>query len=99
MVGFDGVANRPKVAAYRAPGAPNSSYGVESCLDERAQKLEIEPLRLRESNAAKEGTKAAHGPTWTNSGYQQTLDAAKSHPHMKIPLCTNHGRGIASGVC
>jgi CO/xanthine dehydrogenase Mo-binding subunit len=97
IVGYDVVSNRPKVAAYRAPGAPNSSYGVESCMDELAQKLEIDPLRLREINAAKEGTKAAHGPTWTNIGYQQTLDAAKNHPHMKIPLGPNQGRGIASG--
>ncbi len=97
IVGYDVVSNRPKVAAYRAPGAPNSSFGVESCLDELAQKLEIEPLRLREINAAKEGTKAAHGPTWTNIGYQQTLEAAKNHPHMKIPLGPNQGRGIASG--
>src|SRR5216684_2632036 len=86
-----------KLGAYRAPGAPNSSYGVESCMDELAQKLEIDPLRLREINAAKEGTKAAHGPTWTNIGYQQTLEAAKNHPHMKIPLGPNQGRGIASG--
>src|SRR5260370_1917305 len=97
IVGYDVVSNRPKVAAYRAPGAPNSSFGVESCLDELAQKLEIEPLRLREINAAKEGTKAAHGPTWTNIGYQQTLEAAKNHPHMKIPLGPNQGPGIAPG--
>src|SRR6266566_4132842 len=97
IVGYDVVSNRPKVAAYRAPGAPNSSYGVESCMDELAQKLEIDPVRLREVNGAKEGTKAAHGPTWTNIGYQQTLDAAKNHPHMKIPLGPNQGRGIASG--
>ena len=38
------VSNRPKVAAYRAPGAPNSSYGVESCLDELADQLGIDPL-------------------------------------------------------
>src|SRR5258708_35956710 len=57
----------------------------------------MDPRRLREINAAKDGTKAAHGPTWANIGYQQTLDAAKSHPNMKIPLGPNQGRGIASG--
>jgi len=97
IVGYDVVSNRPKVAAYRAPGAPNSTFGTESCLDELARELKMDPLRLREINAAKDGTKAAHGPTWTNIGYQQTLDAAKNHPHMKIPLGPNQGRGIASG--
>ena len=36
IVGYDVVSNRPKVAAYRAPGAPISSFGVESCMDELA---------------------------------------------------------------
>ena len=30
IVGFDVVSNRPKVAAYRAPGAPISALAVES---------------------------------------------------------------------
>ncbi|HEY1795266.1 MAG TPA: molybdopterin cofactor-binding domain-containing protein, partial [Stellaceae bacterium] len=34
ITGYDVVSNRPKVAAYRAPGAPISSFGVESCLNE-----------------------------------------------------------------
>src|SRR5205814_2289398 len=83
IVGYDVVSNRPKVAAYRAPGAPNSTFGTESCMDELARRLEIDPLRLREINAAKDGTKAAHGPTWANIGYLQTLEAAKNHPHLK----------------
>jgi CO/xanthine dehydrogenase Mo-binding subunit len=97
IVGYDVVSNRPKVAAYRAPGAPNSTFGSESCMDELASELGIDSLKLREINAAKEGTKAAHGPTWTNIGYVDTLEAAKSHPHMQIPLGPNQGRGIASG--
>src|SRR5579885_1056470 len=96
-VGYDVVSNRPKVAAYRAPGAPNSSWGVESCLDELARMLKIDPLRLREINAAKDGTKTAHGPTFTNIGYVQTVEAAKNHPHYKAPLGPNQGRGVASG--
>jgi CO/xanthine dehydrogenase Mo-binding subunit len=97
IVGYDVVSNRPKVAAYRAPGAPNSSFGVESCMDELARELKIDPLGLREMNAAKDGTKTAHGPTFVNVGYLQTVDAAKNHPHYKIPLGPNQGRGVASG--
>src|SRR4029079_19394066 len=95
--GYDVVSNRPKVAAYRAPGAPNSTFGTESCTDELARMLDIAPLRLREINAAKDGTKAAHGPTWANIGYQQTVEAAKAHAHLTTPLGPNQGRGIASG--
>ena len=97
IIGYDVVSNRPKVAAYRAPGAPNSTFGTESCMDELARKLSIDPVRLREINAAKDGTKAAHGPTWANIGYLQTVEAAKNHPHLKIKLGKNQGRGIACG--
>jgi CO/xanthine dehydrogenase Mo-binding subunit len=97
VTGYDVVSNRPKVAAYRAPGAPNSSWGVESCLDELAHQLGIDPLALREKNAAKDGVKAVHGPTWQNIGYADTVAAAKNHPHMKEKLGPNQGRGIASG--
>jgi CO/xanthine dehydrogenase Mo-binding subunit len=97
VTGYDVVSNRPKVAAYRAPGAPNSAWGVESCLDELAQQLGIDPLALREKNAAHDGVKAVHGPTWQNIGYAATLEAAKNHPHLKEPLGPNQGRGIASG--
>jgi CO/xanthine dehydrogenase Mo-binding subunit len=97
VVGYDVVSNRPKVAAYRAPGAPNSSFGVESCLDELAHQLRIDPLVLRERNAAKDGVKAVHGPTWQNIGYAETVAAAKNHPHLKERLGPNQGRGIASG--
>jgi CO/xanthine dehydrogenase Mo-binding subunit len=97
VAGYDVVSNRPKVAAYRAPGAPNSSWGVESCLDELARELKIDPLALREKNAAKDGVKAVHGPTWQNIGYAQTVAAAKASEHLKAKLGPNQGRGIASG--
>ncbi len=97
VTGYDVVCNRPKVAAYRAPGAPNASWGVESCLDELALALGLDPLSLREKNAAKDGVKAVHGPTWQNIGYAETLAAAKAHPHWRAPLGAGQGRGIASG--
>jgi CO/xanthine dehydrogenase Mo-binding subunit len=96
-IGYDVVTNRPKVAAYRAPGAPIGAFAVESTLDELARALKMDPLVLRQKNAAKQGTKAAYGPTFGRIGYQETLRAAMEHPHYKIPLGPNQGRGVASG--
>jgi CO/xanthine dehydrogenase Mo-binding subunit len=96
-VGYDVVSNRSKVAAYRAPGAPIGAYAVECALDELAQALKMDPLELRLKNAAREGTKAAHGPTFPVIGYEETLRAAREHPHYKAPLGPNQGRGVASG--
>ena len=55
------------------------------------------PLELRKINAAKEGTKAVHGPIYPKMGYIETLQAAIDHPHYKAPLGKNQGRGVASG--
>ena len=97
VVGFDVVVNRPKVAAYRAPGGPISEFAVESVIDELARKLDIDPIEFRLKNAAKEGTKAAYGPKFGPIGLVETLEAARAHPHYRAPLKPNQGRGLASG--
>src|SRR5262249_22458225 len=97
ITGYDVVSNRSKVAAYGAPRAPISTFGDESGLDELAREVGLDPLVLRERNAAKEGTKAVHGPTWTNIGFLDTVEAAKSHVNLQVPLGPNQGRGVACG--
>jgi CO/xanthine dehydrogenase Mo-binding subunit len=97
VLGYDVVSNRPKVAAYRAPGAPITSFAVESLVDDLARKLEMDPLTLREKNAAKDGTKTHYGPTHQNIGFTSVLAAVKSHPHWKAPLPEGQGRGLAVG--
>jgi len=96
-VGYDVVVNRPKATAYRAPGAPIAAFAVESTLDQVARGLEMDPLELREKNAAREGTRTVYGPMLGVIGYEATLEAAKNHPHYTAPLGPNQGRGVASG--
>jgi len=96
-VGYDVVVNRPKVAAYRAPGAPIAEYGAECVVDELAKKIGMDPLDLRLENAAKEGTQTVYGPKFGPVGLVETLEAAKAHPHYQAPLGNNQGRGVASG--
>ncbi len=97
VVGNDVTVNRPKVAAYRAPGAPIAVFGVESVIDEMAKKLGIDPIEFRLRNAAKEGTQTYYGPKLGPIGYIQTLEAARAHPHYSAPLGPNQGRGLATG--
>jgi CO/xanthine dehydrogenase Mo-binding subunit len=97
IVGYDVVTNTPKVAAYRAPGAPISAFGVESAVDDLALKLGMDPIALRERNAVRDGVKAAYGPTFRNIGYLETLEAIREHPHYAAPLGPNQGRGLAVG--
>jgi CO/xanthine dehydrogenase Mo-binding subunit len=97
VTGYDVVTNSPKVAAYRAPGAPIAAFAIESAVDELAIELGIDPIALREINAVRNGVKAAYGPTYRNIGYVETLEAIRDHPHYAAPLGLNQGRGIAVG--
>jgi CO/xanthine dehydrogenase Mo-binding subunit len=96
-VGYDVVSNRPKVAAYRAPGSPIVAFAVESVLDALAQKIGMDPLELRLKNAARKGTKMLAGTTLNHDGYADTIEALINHPDYKKPLGKNQGRGVASG--
>ena len=95
--GYDVVVNKPKTAAYRAPGAPNAAFAVEQAVDELAEKIGMDPLDIRMKNAAKEGTRRVDGPTFNRVGLVETLEAMKSHPHYSAPLGENQGRGVAIG--
>jgi CO/xanthine dehydrogenase Mo-binding subunit len=95
--GFDVVSNRPKVAAYRAPGAPISAWAVESTLDVLAQELGMDPIDLRLKNAAKEGTKTHYGPVFNRIGLVECLEAAKASAHYRSALKPGAARGVAAG--
>ncbi|MCF8172720.1 MAG: xanthine dehydrogenase family protein molybdopterin-binding subunit [Candidatus Methylopumilus sp.] len=96
-VGFDVVSNRPKSAAYRAPGSPISAFAVESVLDILAKKIGMDPLKLRLKNAVKAGSPTAWGPKHSHDGYAETIQALLDHPQYNKPLGKNQGRGVASG--
>ena len=96
--GYDIVLNKPKTAAYRAPGAPGAAFAAETVIDELAEKLGIDPLEFRLINGAKEGTRRITGPVNPKIGYLETLEAAKDHDHYSASLPgKNRGRGVASG--
>jgi len=96
-VGYDVVSNRPKVAAYRAPGSPIAAFAVESTLDILAKELGVEPLALRAQNATHTGTPMVAGNAMSHEGYSETVQAIMEHPGYRAPLGPNQGRGVASG--
>ena len=98
LTAIDVVINRPKAAAYRAPGAPAAAFCMETALDELAEKLGIDPLEFRLMNSGKEGSRRVTGPVNPHVGYIETLQAAKDHQHYNTKLEGKlRGRGVASG--
>src|SRR5712691_778150 len=95
---YDVVVNRPKTAAYRAPGATNAAMASETIIDELAQKCGVDPCDFRIMNGAKEGSPQTAGPPYRRIGFIETVEAIKNSPHYKSKLQgPNRGRGVASG--
>ncbi len=95
--GYDVVTTKPKVAAYRAPGAPIAAFGVEQAVDEVAERLGMDPVALRLVNAVEENDVAPYGPKFKAIGLRETLEGVRDHPHYSTPLGPNQGRGVATG--
>jgi CO/xanthine dehydrogenase Mo-binding subunit len=97
LVGYDVVSNRPKVAAYRAPGAPMAAFAVESAIDELAQKLGMDPIDLRLKNAVRDGAKTVYGATVRSAAFVETLEAIKASDHYRSKVKPGQARGVAAG--
>ncbi|MCW5844759.1 MAG: xanthine dehydrogenase family protein molybdopterin-binding subunit [Caldilinea sp.] len=96
--GYDVVVNRPKSAAYRAPGGTNAAFASEAVVDELAEKLGTDPIAFRLHNAVREGDRRADGPELPRIGFIETLEAARDHAHYSAPLPgKQRGRGVAAG--
>jgi CO/xanthine dehydrogenase Mo-binding subunit len=90
--------NRPKTAAYRAPGASNAAFASETIIDELAEKCGMDPIDFRVLNGVTEGSLQTVGAPFKQIGFVETLDAIKNSPHYKSELKgPNRGRGVASG--
>lgn len=96
--GYDILCNRPRNAAYRAPGVPGPTYAIESLVDELANRLGMDTMELRLKNVASEGNLRANGTRLGLTGLKQVLDTAYMSEHYRSefggPL---HGRGVAIG--
>ena len=103
--GYDILVNKPKSAAYRAPGSPQATYGMEATIDEICSKKGWDPLEFRILNASKQGTRRGDGPKFPKIGNLDVLDATKKSDHWNTPINNNgkgkhgklEGRGVASG--
>ncbi|MXZ03821.1 MAG: xanthine dehydrogenase family protein molybdopterin-binding subunit [Chloroflexi bacterium] len=102
IVGYDVLVNKPKVAAYRAPGSPQVAFAIETLVDDLCEKAGFDKWQFRRDNAAKEGTRRGDGPIFPRIGMEEVLDAAKETDHWNSDIGEAspgrvRGRGFASG--
>ena len=93
LEGFDVVVNKPKSAAYRAPGVPSSAFAMETTIDKLCEKLGMDPLEFRMRNSAKEGTRAVR---LVQSGHASALWRCSRRPKT-IPTTRRHSPGRIAG--
>ena len=97
LVGYEVATNKTPVDAYRAPGATQAYFALESAMDEMAVQLEMDPIELRMRNASREGDPMADGKPWPRIGMVEVLEAASKHPLYTEPLGPGEGVGVALG--
>ncbi len=93
------TTNRVTFGAYRAPAAAPAAFAVESLIDELAQQLGIDPLRLRLRNVAGEGDPAPSGQPFPVFGARECLERVGEHPlwAQRTQLPDDEGIGLAIG--
>jgi CO/xanthine dehydrogenase Mo-binding subunit len=101
ITGYDVLVNKPKSAAYRAPGSPQASFAIETVIDEICDELGVDKIQFRLDNAAHEGTRRGDGVQFIRVGLEECLVAARESDHWQAPLGDApagkaRGRGIAS---
>ncbi len=98
-VSFEGYAvfvNKPRVRAYRGPGAPQAALAAENAIDELAKRLDLDPLNIRLKNAVKEGSPFAND-SFARIGLVECLEAARDSAHYRSKLKKHQGRAVAVG--
>jgi CO/xanthine dehydrogenase Mo-binding subunit len=96
--GFDVCVNKPRSNAYRAPGATQAAFAVETLIDELCARIDMDPVEFRLRNGAHEGTRRVDGPVFARIGMLETVEAIQQSDHYQAPLDGKHrGRGVATG--
>jgi CO/xanthine dehydrogenase Mo-binding subunit len=95
--GAEVATNKLPGSAYRAPGAPQAYFALESVMDELARALSMDPIELRLRNASREGDPRGDGSPWPRIGLVECLEAARRHPAYTEPRVDGEGLGVAAG--
>jgi Aerobic-type carbon monoxide dehydrogenase, large subunit CoxL/CutL homologs len=97
ITGYEVSTNKTPVEAYRAPGAPQAYFALESALDELALNLNMDPIELRLRNATREGDPGTDGKPLPRIAMVECLEEAQKHPLYTEPCGEGEGVGIALG--
>lgn len=92
------LTNKPPNGAYRAPGAPQATFAIESQMSIIAAELGLDPLEFRLRHASDQGDPMPNGRPWARMGLKQVLQSLRDHPQWRTRARgRDEGTGIAVG--
>jgi xanthine dehydrogenase YagR molybdenum-binding subunit len=101
-VEYGAKLNTPPMAAFRAPGFVEGTFGLECILDELAAKLDLDPLELRRRNHA--DTDPQDGRPFSGKNLMECYRRAEAHWERRHEVRARsegpwrHGVGMASQI-
>ena len=99
LAGYEVVTNKPRVEAYRGPGAPLGCFAVESQVDQMARAIGMDPLEFRMKNVVQDDDLLPDNTPLGPIGMKAILERVKGHQAWTSPKShgAHVGRGMASG--
>lgn len=89
------LTHKPPNGAYRAPGAPQATFAIESQMNLMAEALGLDPVEFRLKNASGQGDPMPNGRPWARMGLRSVLEALHDHSKWRN---RERGDGIGYGV-
>lgn len=100
ITGYETKTHRPSSGSYRAPGAQQATFAIESAIAELCDRLGLDQVEMRLLNCAEEGDLRPNGGEWPRIGLRQTLEALRDHAAWRDreqARSKGHGIGVAVG--
>jgi CO/xanthine dehydrogenase Mo-binding subunit len=83
--GYEVLTHKPGNGAYRAPGAVQGTFAIESVMDELARTTGIDPIELRLRNASRPGDPMVTGQPWPKMGLVECLERLREERERRGP--------------
>ena len=100
--GYEVLTHKPGNGAYRAPGAVQGTFAIESVMDELARATGLDPIDLRLRNASRPGDAMVNGQPWPKMGLVECLERLRvergRRPELTRPANGRYRRGAAVAI-
>jgi CO/xanthine dehydrogenase Mo-binding subunit len=91
--GYEVLTHKPGNGAYRAPGAVQGTFAIESVMDELARTIGLDPIDLRLRNASRPGDPMVTGQPWPKMGLVECLERLREERGRRAPAPPSAGDG------